>query len=85
MISCVYTVEPDCLNHVLIVVSLLSCTKSVKSKSLYLVIIDINVIFKSHLFVMENAMNVIEMYSHILYYIKLVVSFVICLMCLVNI
>lgn len=68
-----------------IVVSLLSYTKSVKSKSLYLVIIDINVIFKSRLFVMENAMNVIEMYSHILHYIKLVVSFFICLMCVVNI
>lgn len=68
----------------LIVVSLLSFTKSVKSKSLYLVIID-NVIFKSRLFVLESAMNVIEMYSHILHYIKLVVSFFICLMCVVNI
>lgn len=67
-----------------IVVFLLSCIKSVKLKFLYLVIID-NVIFKSYLFVMENVMNVIEMYLYIFYYIKLVVLFVICLMCLVNI
>lgn len=53
-------------------------------KSLYLVIID-NVIFKSHSFVMENAMNVIEMYLHILHYIKLVLSLFICLMFSVNI
>lgn len=68
-----------------IVVFLLSCIKSVILKFLYLVIIDINVIFKSCLFVLESVMNVIEMYSYIFYYIKLVVLFFICLMCVVNI
>lgn len=68
-----------------IVVFLLSFIKSVKLKFLYLVIIDINVIFKSCLFVLESVMNVIEMYSYIFYYIKLVVLFFICLMCVVNI
>lgn len=68
-----------------IVVFLLSCIKSVKLKFLYLVIIDIIVIFKSCLFVMESVMNVIEMYLYIYYYMKLVVLFFICLMCLVNI
>lgn len=68
-----------------IVVFLLSFIKSVKLKFLYLVIIDINVIFKSCLFVLESVMNVIEMYLYIFYYIKLVVLFFICLMCVVNI
>lgn len=49
-----------------IVVFLLSYIKSVKLKFLYLVIMD-NVIFKSCLFVMENVMNVIEMYLYIFY------------------
>lgn len=67
-----------------IVVFLLSYIKSVKLKFLYLVIMD-NVIFKSCLFVMENVMNVIEMYLYIFYYIKLVFLLFICLMFLVNI
>lgn len=68
-----------------IVVFLLSFIKSVKLKFLYLVIIDINVIFKSCLFVLESVMNVIEMYLYIFYYIKLVFLLFICLMFLVNI